>query len=56
MMLSISACAGGSAPAPDGCPGFRPISPDAGFEERWTRSEKEQVLTHNEQGESRGCW
>lgn len=33
-----------------------PIKPDAGASKRWTRSEKEQVTTLNEAGETLCGW
>ncbi len=48
-----TACAGSSGVS---CAGWRPILPDADFEVRWTRGEKEQVLSHDEFGERLGCW
>lgn len=42
MLISISACASG-----DSCTWSRAITPDAGFESRWTVGEKRQVVAHN---------
>jgi hypothetical protein len=43
-MLALAAC---SAPGGDGCAWVREIVPDAGAAERWTLSEKRQVVSHN---------
>lgn len=44
-MSSIGACATAGPPVPDFCAWAKPIIPDPGFETRWTRGEKEAVLT-----------
>jgi hypothetical protein len=46
----------GTTGASDTCAGWRPILVDQGAADRLTRAEKEQVVAHNELGESRGCW
>lgn len=49
LMATLSACA--MAPIPVGLPcSVGPIIPDKGASTRWTRSEKEQVITLNTTG------
>lgn len=43
--LLVSAC---TAAPPNDCVWVQRIVPSDGFEQRWTREEKRQVLTHNE--------
>lgn len=40
MLISLSACA---TPVPEACAWLRQVSPDPGFQTRWTRAEKEQI-------------
>lgn len=47
-LIWIASCATDIPPAPGGakivCPGLTWIKPDPGFEQRWTRREKEQAV------------
>ena len=45
-LLSMTSCAT-PAPVPDACGWLHYIQPDAGFEARWTRTEKEQAVELN---------
>lgn len=55
MVLSLGACA--HSPIPIGLPcSVGPIYPSEGFQKRWTRSEKSQVLLVNETGEKLCGW
>lgn len=54
-MILIAGCGGGSAVTTE-CSWVKPILPDSGFDERWTRAEKEQVASHNEAGEENCGW
>lgn len=48
MLSWIQGCANmPDAPSPDVCSWVSIIVPDEGFETRWTRQEKEQVLLHD---------
>lgn len=45
LMLALSACASNFATTTtDACVWLKPVIPDKGFETRWTRGEKQQVL------------
>lgn len=53
LTLVLSGCATTPPPAiTDACAWLKQIVPDAGFETRWTRAEKQQVLAFDNQVES----
>lgn len=41
-LILLSACAD---PIPEACAWLKPVQPDPGFQDRWTRDEKNQVDT-----------
>lgn len=54
-VLLLAGCA--TSPIPIGLPcSVGPVHPSSGFQQRWTRSEKDQVLLINETGEKLCRW